>query len=79
MICVMKVCYDNGIGVEKDKVEALYLYRLVAELGDASAQYNLGCAYFTGDGVQIDKIEAVRWWRQAAGSGMFRPPSEPLG
>ena len=36
------VCYDNSIGVVKDEVEAVKYYKMAADQGDASAQYNLG-------------------------------------
>ena len=34
--------YDNGWGVPEDDAEAVRWYRLAADQGDASAQYNLG-------------------------------------
>ena len=44
-------------------------YRLAAEQGDASAQYNLGGMYANGEGVLKDEAEAVRWYRMAANQG----------
>ena len=44
-------------------------YRLAAEQGDASAQFNLGVRYVTGEGVAQDDAEAVRWYRLAAEQG----------
>jgi TPR repeat protein len=38
----------------------------LAELGNASAQYNLGLFYFKGLGVGVDKAEGVKWFRLAA-------------
>jgi uncharacterized protein len=35
-------CFDNGEGVEEDKVEAVRWYKLSAEQGNADAQHNLG-------------------------------------
>ena len=40
-----------------------------AELGDASAQLNLGNMYYFGDGVPEDKAEAVKWYCKAAEQG----------
>ena len=44
-------------------------YRLAAEQGFASAQYNLGGRYAEGRGVLKDDAEAVRWYRLAAEQG----------
>ena len=44
-------------------------YRLAAEQGHASAQFNLGFMYATGEGVPEDDTEAVRWYRLAAEQG----------
>ena len=49
--------------------EAVRLYRLAAEQGDANAQFNLGVAYRNGRGVARDFAEAVRWYRLAAEQG----------
>ena len=44
-------------------------YRLAAEQGDASAQFNLGVMYDNGEGVLKDDAEAVRLYRLAAEQG----------
>ena len=36
------VCYQYGAGVVKDEVEAVKYYKMAADQGVASAQYNLG-------------------------------------
>ena len=43
--------------------------RRLAELGDASSQYNLGVSYQNGLGVSVDKVESVKWYRLAAEQG----------
>jgi len=43
--------------------------RVLAEQGDAIAQYNLGLMYDRGEGVPEDDVEAVRWHRLAAEQG----------
>ena len=43
--------------------------RKEADLGDASAQFNLGNAYASGTGVAKDQSEAVSWWRKSAEQG----------
>ena len=44
-------------------------YRLAAEQGNASAQYNLGVMYQNGQGVPQDYKTAVKWYRLAAEQG----------
>lgn len=43
--------------------------RLLAEQGNAEAQFNLGLLYDRGRGVPKDKSEALRWYRLAATQG----------
>jgi len=43
--------------------------RVLAEQGDAAAQYNLGLMSASGRGVPEDDVEAVRWYRLAADQG----------
>ena len=45
------------------------LRKLLAEQGDASAQYYLGNMYNDGQGVPEDDKEAVKWYRLAAEQG----------
>ena len=43
--------------------------RVLAEQGDAAAQFTLGVMYADGRGVSQDDAEAVRWYRLAADQG----------
>jgi len=43
--------------------------RVLAEAGDAVAQFNLGVSYDFGQDVPQDDAEAVRWYRLAADQG----------
>ena len=47
-------------------------YRLAADQGVATAQYNLGSMYYNGRGVLQDYEEAVFWYRLAAEQGNAR-------
>ena len=40
-----------------------------ARLGDADAQFELGCMYHDGYGVRQDYVEAAKWYRHAAEQG----------
>ena len=44
-------------------------YRLAAEQGEATAQFNLGVMYATGQGVPQDFKEAMQWYYLAAMQG----------
>jgi len=58
-------CYGNGLGVAKDKVEAVKWYRKAADQGHAKAQFNLGTCYRNGEGVAKDEIEAYAYYNLA--------------
>jgi hypothetical protein len=49
--------------------EALRWFRMAADQGDASAQYNFGVMYAEGQGVPKNDAEAARWYRMAADQG----------
>ena len=48
---------------------ALRTFRLLAEKGDAVAQFKLGVMYDRGENVPQDFAEAVKWYRVAAEQG----------
>ena len=56
---------------EAQKYEsAVQYYTRAAEMGNAEAQYRLGCCYETGIGVEQDLNKAEFWIRQSADQGM---------
>lgn len=54
---------------KRDYVQAIKLFRPIAEKGNAEAQFNLGIMYYRGDGVGQNPQEAMRWYRLAAEQG----------
>ena len=46
----LALMYVQGRGVPKDVMKAFKLFRLAAEQGHATAQYNLGVMYEKGEG-----------------------------
>lgn len=52
-----------------DKLRALGIYTMLADEGNAKAEYNLGQMYIGGDGVQQDVGEAQKWYRRSAEHG----------
>ena len=63
------LCYDDGLGVDRNYVEAVKWYRKAAEQGDSNAQNHLGNCYYNGKGVDKNYTEAVKWYRKAAEQG----------
>ena len=53
----------------EDYATALREWRILAEGGDPSSQYNLGVMYRMGQGVAQDDREAAKWYRLAAYQG----------
>lgn len=56
------LCHENGTGVAKNEREAVRLYRIAADQGNATAQKHLGTCYQRGVGVLKDDREAVHWY-----------------
>ena len=67
--CILGDCYQQGIGVKKDPVEAVKWYRKAADQGNADAQYELYVCYFNGDSVE-EFAEGYKWLRKAASQGL---------
>jgi len=55
--------------VTDDINAALAYYKKSAELGNAAAQFNIGCFYNSGIVVDVDKEEAAKWFQLAADQG----------
>ena len=62
---------DEGIAAYKhqDYTKALKIFSSQAEMGNASAQLNLGIMYDKGHGVPQDYAQAAAWYRKAADQG----------
>jgi hypothetical protein len=54
---------------QEDYSAAAFLWRPLAEQGDARAQATLGFFYAHGLGVPLDYAEALRWYQRAADQG----------
>ena len=59
--------YERGIGVARDKKEAVKWWRKAADQGHVQAQYRMGDYYFLD--VAEGEVEAVKWYRKAADQG----------
>jgi len=60
---------DIGGGIAQDYAEAVRWYRLAADQGNVTAQFNVGVMFYNGTGVAQDYTEAMRWYRLAADQG----------
>jgi TPR repeat protein len=69
--------YFSGEGIPQNDAEAVRLYRLAAQQGDASAEQALGLLYFNGlAGITQSYAEAVKWYTLAAEQGLAFAQSE---
>ena len=63
------VCYANGVGVEKNQLEAFNWWNKAANQGYAQAQCELGSCYEKGFGTVIFTPMANYWYIKAADQG----------
>ena len=68
LLFALALAVISVVGVDA-QVPDLEEVRVLAEQGDAIAQYNLGLMSASGRGVPEDDVEAVRWYRLAADQG----------
>jgi len=66
---VVAICYNRGIGVERDLKQAMKWYRLAAGQGDAAAAGNLGGLLMSGLVGPPDPAEGMKWLRKGAEAG----------
>jgi len=63
------IWYRDGIGTDKDYQKARSWFNKAAELGSASAYYEIGLLIKNGDGVLADPISAMLYFERAASLG----------
>lgn len=61
--------YEKGDGVEQNWSQAVAMYQMAAEKGDAQGQFNLAWCYYNGKGVNKNLKEATKWFQKAADQG----------
>jgi hypothetical protein len=64
--------YYNGhssAGIKQDYEEAFKWFQKAANLGEPSAQFNVGMMYAEGKGTKQDFIEAAKWYKKSAEQG----------
>ena len=55
------LCYENGLGTEKNLATAFQWYQKSAEAGDYWGMYATGAWYATGTGTAFNKEQAIFW------------------
>lgn len=56
-------------GMSPEEVKKFEEFKLLAERGDAVAQFELGRCYHLGLGTQVEKGTAFLWWKKSAEQG----------
>ena len=62
----------NAALVRKDYSTAFSKFSVLAQHGNATAQFNLGAFYINGQGVQKDEKQAFEWFAKSAAQGNAR-------
>ena len=62
--------FEEGRGVPQSLSEAVTWFLKGANLGNATAQFNLGRMYENGRGVRRDYAEANKWYAKSADQGI---------
>ena len=62
-------CYDNGIGIAKNPVQAYRLYNMAANRGNMVAMYHQAICLAVGSGIDIDLKKASEVLEKTANSG----------
>ena len=76
--CSLGMCFLLGMGISRDKQEAIKWLQRSAEAGCCEAMFCLGTSYFFGNyGIMANKKEALKWHKRAADAG-FKPSIEAL-
>ena len=62
----------NAALAQKDYTTAFSKFSVLAQHGNATAQFNLGAFYLNGQGVQKDEKQAYEWFAKSAAQGNAR-------
>lgn len=65
----LAICYQLGVGVDKDLEKAWEWYGRAAKNGNHEAQYDIGVLYRDGIGTERNHKESAYWFRKAASNG----------
>jgi TPR repeat protein len=65
--CGLAECYEYGMGVPRDPIQAVFWFQAAADRGDETAQLNIGNFYRDGShGFPRDLVQAYKWLKLAS-------------
>src|SRR6266542_6727061 len=62
-----RICYELGIGIDKDENKAFDYYQKSAENGLVNAKFQLGYCHANGIGTEVNKDKGLELYNEAAG------------
>jgi hypothetical protein len=65
-------CIEEGLGVLKNKQEAIREFRHAAKMGHVKSQYALGLSIYNASNTPAGYIEAIMWWKIADKNGFSK-------
>ena len=65
-VCNLGLCMEQGLGIEADPRQAIWLYEQAVEMGSLSALCNLGVCYEDGIGTLANPQKAAEYYHMAA-------------
>jgi TPR repeat protein len=68
----LAIRFDNGVGVEVNKLKAVEWYKKSASQGFDKAQFNLALMLEEGDGVKQDIKQAIIYYKKASEQGFSK-------
>ncbi|KAF0557230.1 kinase-like protein [Gigaspora margarita] len=66
------ICYETGIGTDKDEKKAFEWYLKSAKGDNSNGQCNLGPCYMYGIGTEKDEEKAFEWYLKSAEGGIAK-------
>ena len=66
---MLGVCYQFGVGVDKDVKKAFKYYSSSSEQGNSAAMNSLGYCYDNGKGTDVNRNKAFEWYEKSANLG----------
>lgn len=69
-MCMLGLCYKDGVGIDQNLNRAIDLWQQAVEKGCVHAELCLADAYMLGEGAPKDEARAIQVYRRRAGQGV---------